>query len=308
MAAVTSTLLVLTAASLADPCDGPPGSGLVAVGGFAFAPHGTQSRHWSGFAPASLVVPEVSLARQAGRTRLTVNVDVAPDDTLDLLGNRVARCLERLREAPLPMLDPSPAGRVEVVSTMPPAHYEEAVARAVQRIESGELEKVVLAREVEVHAQLDHDPGAVVAVLRDAFPSCYVFAVGRGDATFVAGEKGGLLWNGGHWRGRFKLFLGPRGKLSLVTRLSLERYLLGVVPGEIGALRDSLLEAGRAQAIAARSYSLFYRGRRAAEGFDMYGTVEDQVYGPVEAERPLATRCVETTRGQASLTDQVRAV
>ncbi len=35
---------------------------------------------------------------------------------------------------------------------MPPAHYEEAVARAVQRIRAGELEKIVLAREVEVHA------------------------------------------------------------------------------------------------------------------------------------------------------------
>ena len=69
---------------------------------------------------------------------------------------------------------------------MPPSHYEEAVARAVQRIRAGELEKVVLAREVEVHAPIDHDPGAVLGVLREAFPSCYVFAVGRGDATFLA--------------------------------------------------------------------------------------------------------------------------
>ena len=30
------------------------------------------------------------------------------------------------------------------------------------------------------------------------------------------------------------------------------------------------IEAGRAQAIAARSYTLFYRGRRGAEGFDLY--------------------------------------
>jgi stage II sporulation protein D len=83
--------------------------------------------------------------------------------------------------------------------------------------------------------------------------------------------------------------------------MSLETYLLGVVPAEIGALADSLLEAGRAQAIAARSYTLFYRGRRAAEGFDVYGTVEDQVYRSAEGEAPLATRCVESTRGQVAL-------
>lgn len=122
-----------------------------------------------------------------------------------------------------------------------------------------------------------------------------------GGAPDEAGAGPRFLWNGKHWRGRFKVFVNPRGKLTLVTRLSLERYLLGVVPGEIGALRDSLIEAGRAQAVAARSYSLFYRGRRGAEGFDLYATVEDQVYGPVEIERPLATRCVESTRGIVAL-------
>jgi stage II sporulation protein D len=119
-----------------------------------------------------------------------------------------------------------------------------------------------------------------------------------GDLRHAQGEGGGIGWAGRHWRGRFKVFFGPRGRLTLATRLPLERYLLGVVPGEIGALRDSLIEAGRAQAIAARSYTLFYRGRRGGEGFDLYSTVEDQVYGPIESERPLATRCVESTAGQ----------
>ena len=44
---------------------GPPGSGLVAVGGFAFASDGAGTPRWDGFEPASLVVPEVSLARKA---------------------------------------------------------------------------------------------------------------------------------------------------------------------------------------------------------------------------------------------------
>ncbi len=87
---------------------------------------------------------------------------------------------------PLPLLDPAPTGHYEVVSPMPPAHYEEAVARAAQRIRAGELKKIVLAREVEVHAPRPHDPAAVLGVLREAFGSCYVFAVGRGDAAFIA--------------------------------------------------------------------------------------------------------------------------
>jgi stage II sporulation protein D len=110
-------------------------------------------------------------------------------------------------------------------------------------------------------------------------------------------------WNGRTWRGRLKLFVNARGKLTLATHLPLETYLLGVLPGEIGPLSDTLFEAGRAQAIAARSFTLYYRGRRGIEGFDLFATVEDQVYGSVESEKPLATRCVETTRGLTALSD-----
>lgn len=125
--------------------------------------------------------------------------------------------------------------------------------------------------------------------------------IARSDTLWVTARRGQLRWNGKSWRGTFKVFLNPRGRLTLANHLPLETYLLGVVPGEIGALSDDLVEAGRAQAIAARSYTLFYRGRRASEGFDLYGTVEDQVYGPIESERPLATQCVEQTRGQVAL-------
>jgi salicylate biosynthesis isochorismate synthase/menaquinone-specific isochorismate synthase len=176
----------LTAAAIADSGDGPAGSGLVAVGGFAFAPDGGHSRHWEGFAPASLIVPEVSLASRADGVAVTINAAVSPDDTEEELVARVGRRLRELRADPLPLLDPAPTGAYEVRSKMPPAHYEEAVRRAVERIRAGELEKVVLAREVEVRAPAAHDPGAVLGVLREAFPACYTFAVARGDAVFVA--------------------------------------------------------------------------------------------------------------------------
>jgi salicylate biosynthesis isochorismate synthase len=176
----------VAASALADDMDGPPGSGLVAVGGFAFADDGGGSARWEGFAPASMVVPEVSLARRGGRVSLTVNVEVAPDDTAEDLRGRVGARLGELRAPALPLLDPAPAGTYRVLSPMPPAHFEEAVARAVERIRAGELEKIVLARDVEVHAPVDHDVGAVLGLLREAFRSCYVFAVGRGDGTFLA--------------------------------------------------------------------------------------------------------------------------
>jgi isochorismate synthase len=175
----------LAAAALADEGPGAPGAGLVALGGFAFAPDGGASPVWSGFAPASLVVPELSLARRGRSTWLTVNVDVAPDDTAGDAETRVAARLAALRAVGLPLFDPAPTGGYEVVSPMPPAHFEEAVARATERIRAGEMEKVVLAREVDVHAPRPHDPAAVFGLLRQAFATSFVYAVGRGDATFI---------------------------------------------------------------------------------------------------------------------------
>jgi isochorismate synthase len=168
-----------------DELPAAPGAGLTAVGGFAFAPAGARDPAWAGFAAASLQVPAISLARQGAQTWLTCNSLIAPDDTAeDVLGPIRAR-LARLREAPLPLVDPAPTGRYEVCSPMPPSHFEQAVGRAVERIAAGEFEKVVLAREVDVHAPRPHDPAAVLGLLREAFGSSFVYAVGRGEATFL---------------------------------------------------------------------------------------------------------------------------
>src|SRR5436190_4646957 len=80
---VAAAWRALAADAVADPTDGPRGAGLVAVGGFAFAPDGGSAPHWAGFPPASLVVPEVALARRAGATWLTVAALAAPDDTAE---------------------------------------------------------------------------------------------------------------------------------------------------------------------------------------------------------------------------------
>jgi salicylate biosynthesis isochorismate synthase/menaquinone-specific isochorismate synthase len=177
----------LASAAVADDPAGPSGAGLAALGGFAFGADSGASPTWDGFPPASLIVPELSLARRSGRTWLTINLDVAPDDTTEQVVERARRRLGELRERPLPMLDPAPSGPHRVLSAMPPSHYEEAVARAVERIRAGEgLEKIVLAREVQVHAPAAHDPAAMLGVLREAFPGCFVFAVGRGEAAFIA--------------------------------------------------------------------------------------------------------------------------
>jgi salicylate biosynthesis isochorismate synthase/menaquinone-specific isochorismate synthase len=188
----------LTAGAIADSPDGPPGAGLIALGGFAFAPDGGRAPHWSGYEAADLIVPEVALARRGNDVRLTVAALAAPDDIPEDLATRLSDRAARLRLDPLPMLDPAPAGRFRVDSVAPPEHYEAAVARAVERIRAGAFEKIVLAREVTVHAPTPHDAAAVFGVLRAGFESCYTFCAGRGDASFVAASPELLIRRDGH--------------------------------------------------------------------------------------------------------------
>jgi salicylate biosynthesis isochorismate synthase len=208
-ATVADRWRALSAAAVSAPADEPAGSGAgggpIALGGFAFAPDGGAAPHWRGFEPASLTVPEVALVRSERRgvttVRLTLAALACPDDVPEELLTRVERRVAELREAALPLLDPAPTGRFQVASAMPPEHYEQAVARATELIGAGELKKIVLAREVQVHAgggAPSYDPAAVFGVLREEFPACFVFCVGRGDAALVAASPELLVRREGH--------------------------------------------------------------------------------------------------------------
>jgi isochorismate synthase len=171
-----------------DPADdpaAPAGSGPVWVGGFAFAPDGGRSPEWSSLEPAQLALPELSLIRHKGKARLTACVRVDPDDDPETALERVGRRLSTLAPASMPLVDPSPIERARVASAAPPSHYEEAVRRAVERIRAGELEKIVLAREVRVHASGPIDPAPVLGALRDVFPACFCFCAGTPELAFV---------------------------------------------------------------------------------------------------------------------------
>jgi len=113
----------------------------------------------------------------------------------------------------------------------------------------------------------------------------------------------GLRVGASRYRGALEIFLNDRGRLNLVNVLSIEDYLRGVVPRELGPGQYPELEALKAQAVAARSYTLRNLGGFTDEGYDLCGTPQCQVYGGMGAEHPLSDRAVEETRGEVLLSD-----
>lgn len=103
--------------------------------------------------------------------------------------------------------------------------------------------------------------------------------------------------NGRPYRGTITA-LRDRSGVTIVDRLPMESYLIGVVSAEMG--RRSLVEqeALRAQAIVSRTFALRNLRRWQAQGFDLYATVADQVYGGAASETPEGREAVEATRGR----------
>lgn len=97
------------------------------------------------------------------------------------------------------------------------------------------------------------------------------------------------------YRGEIILRPGSKG-FTVVNRLPLEEYLYAVLPSEMFSFWPT--EALKAQAVAARSYTLASMGTYSSKGFDLYGSVRSAAYQGVTNESPLTTRAVNATQGE----------
>jgi menaquinone-specific isochorismate synthase len=149
-----------------------PGSGLVSFGSFAYADLPGDS---------VLVVPEVVVGRRNGFAWMTtISVGALPP-TPDLRG--------RVRQ---PVRTPSTA--VFSDGAMSGAEWVTVVSEAVSRIQHGDLDKVVLARDLMVDLDAPLDVRAPLAALAERYPSCWTFSVdnlfGATPELLVRRERG----------------------------------------------------------------------------------------------------------------------
>jgi menaquinone-specific isochorismate synthase len=136
-----------------------PGSGLVCFGSFAFADDPGDS---------VLVVPEVVVGRKGDRSWVT---------TVSAAGIVAPAAV-----APTPEPD-APVGVTFVDGALSGTEWERVVAEAVRRIDAGELEKVVLARDLVATADGDIDVRWPLQRLAERYPMTWTFHV---DGLFGA--------------------------------------------------------------------------------------------------------------------------
>jgi stage II sporulation protein D len=102
--------------------------------------------------------------------------------------------------------------------------------------------------------------------------------------------------NGMDYRGDLEARRYSSSDMTVINVLPLEQYLYGVVPCEIEALSPH--EAIKAQAVAARTYTLNNIGKYREIGFDLTNTTYCQVYKGYQKENPAVNNAVDETKGK----------
>ncbi|MFW6295338.1 MAG: SpoIID/LytB domain-containing protein [Halanaerobium sp.] len=122
--------------------------------------------------------------------------------------------------------------------------------------------------------------------------SFYVFNINYGQ---------GYFWQGSgnrQYRGNM-IIKGEGEEFTLINQVDLTPYLLSVVPSEIYASWP--MESLKAQAVAARSYTLSNLGRHSSDGYDLCSSVHCAAYNGITSEHPRTTEAVLSTQGESAV-------
>ena len=122
--------------------------------------------------------------------------------------------------------------------------------------------------------------------------SFYVYNISYGE---------GYFWQGSgnrQYRGNM-IIKGEGEEFTLINQVELTPYLISVVPSEIYASWP--LEALKAQAVAARSYTLNNLGRHSSDGYDLCSSVHCAAYNGIMSEHQRTTEAVLSTQGESAV-------
>ena len=157
--------------------------------GFTFSDEDTIEA--TGFAPATVFVPRWQVARNAGNYIAIANMLVEPESDLEPLAYKVLAAHKRFSGFNYSELADEPDDLGQLISSEigEGAHYQNAVAQALENIAQDKYEKIVLARAVDIRAENAFAPLDILSRLRDRFASCFCYSFANAKGTSFIGAS-----------------------------------------------------------------------------------------------------------------------
>lgn len=138
-----------------------------------------------------------------------------------------------------------------------------------------------------------------IVVMNPSGEVMLMFAAAGGYLNIHPADGGNpslIMLNKKQYRGDLEVRRISGSDMTVINVLPLEQYLYGVVPSEIESY--SPMEALKAQAVAARTYTLDNLGLHAIWGFDLCPTITCQVYNGYNSETKATNSAVDDTKGK----------
>ncbi|HET7578655.1 MAG TPA: isochorismate synthase [Bacillales bacterium] len=179
--------------SIIDAPESVYGVGPIYLGGFSFDPLNRKTSVWDRYADAEFVLPAFMLTITGGETWLTVNSVVRANTDAEQEKDRLQMEQDRLLQSDIHMTMETQADPSFTVTEVAPMEWKESVRTAAREISDGEIEKVVLSRELRLSAKTPFSAGRVLQRLREEQPNSYLFAIERGESCFVGASPERLV-------------------------------------------------------------------------------------------------------------------
>jgi menaquinone-specific isochorismate synthase len=159
--------------------------------GFAFSPDDPMTGSWQGMPNAALCLPEVLLQQQINNCTLSCSLDGARlkerdqqlEDWMDVITQLIEAAVQH----------PGPPGYRTSLPLIHSEQWIDWVRKAKRDIAQDRLEKVVLARQIQVCAERRLSPMRLMSTLNCLYPDSVLFATRQDDLIFVAASPELLL-------------------------------------------------------------------------------------------------------------------
>lgn len=181
-----------------NPDAGTPGTGPILMGGFAFDANTPQSGLWKGFSSAHMIVPRLLFTSKGEKSWVTISVIVGADGELDADLDALTTALNEAGGVTLrcdnnPPAEEAAGSQLQFKGSRAAADWRSLVSTAVRSICAGEMQKVVLARDVHGTATDDIDIFATLEHLRSTHRNSFVFGYWRGENAFIGASPERLV-------------------------------------------------------------------------------------------------------------------
>lgn len=228
-----------------------------------------------------LVIPSPAWAQTAKPARVLlyrdvpqVEVSASRDLTVHVPGGEIGHVGSQLLFKPLDRALEVNGERLPTDRVVVRGHHEGIRLLAPVPVHEGEIERPVELRAVFLRLEQSSRPSGISDAKATGPAEPEPFVVG-GEVEVLS--RGNVLW--------------------VVNRVSLEEYVMGVVPAEMSPQWHP--EALKVQAIATRTYALYQMMIHADREYDVVATIHDQVYRGRSGVVDPVREAVESTAGLA---------